>query len=213
MVPSSAKQYCHTHCHNCENKTSQSTQTPTDREADLDLDVKLGFDNTSQRLFLFCFFAWCPPEYWKETFPCISFRSLLDFSPPKSSISSIDGSFGSCLSRLRCFTVSPICSDYRRTERTGCSTAWLCGTNWTGTPPAPQAPAVVLEALCYFRNIFLCFYLPKFHSLPGNPSHHVKCNSTCTCLINRKSVLAAEESRRACICAGGSGDRSRNTFQ
>lgn len=136
---------------------NKSTQTPTDWEADLDLDVKLGFDNTSQRFF---FLLGGYQNIGKEHFPCIPLCSLLDFFPPEFPMPSFDAPFGNCLSCLGCFTVSPICSDYRHTEWTGCSSAWLYVANVDWHPPAPWATTSVLKVLCSLTiSAVLFFYL------------------------------------------------------
>lgn len=177
---------------------NKSTQTPTDREADLDIDVKPGFDKTSQRLF---FLLGGHQTIGKEHLPCISLCSLLDFSPPKFPMPSFDAPFGNSLSCLGCFTVSPICSDYRHTEWTGCSSAWLhvANVDWHlfTHPSTPWATTSVLKVL--FLVLF-CF-LFNTHGLPENPSHDIMCSDTCIFMINRKSSLTAERSRRASICA------------
>lgn len=115
------------------------TQTHTDQETDLDLNVKLGFDNASLR---FLSARW-PPAFWKRTFLCISLGSLLAVSPAELPMLSFDRPFGNCLSCLGCFDVPPICLDYRHTEWTGCSSAWLYVANTDWHQPAPGATSSV----------------------------------------------------------------------
>lgn len=120
----------------------------------------MDFDNASLRFF---FLLGGHQNIRKGT--CIALCSLLDFPPAEFPMPSFDRPFGNGLGCLGCFTVSPICLDYRHTEWTGCGSAWLYVANMDWHPPAPQAPTSVLKSLfpykfCIF--VLFCFFILTF---------------------------------------------------
>lgn len=124
-------------------------------------------------------FAWSPSEYRNATFSSISLSSLPP--PPQLSNAGLDRPFGNCLGCLGCFTVSPICSDYMHTERTGRRTGLAARHKCALAPTHPSGSHLVFKASCFAAvSVF------TFLNMPGLREKKFYVTVICVFMINRR---------------------------